>query len=188
MSPQGPLKAATQKTGSSVGFGTGVGSQYQQAYGGFSFSGGNQVAATVTAALATTYTGLCLSNPAGSGKNLVVQGVSVLETSSAISMVGLITGWAAGGITVHTTSLDADIVNDRVDGGTYTSVAHLDAACTLVGTPIWKRWLTAIPTTTSFGIDKNLDEGLIIGPGGYVAVGSLLSTTGVLASFKWAER
>jgi hypothetical protein len=116
--PQGPLKAATQKTGSTVGFGTGVGSQYQQAYGGFSFSGGNQVAATISVALTAVYTGLCLSNPAGSGKNLVVQSCALVLTSSAVLTSGLITGWAAGGVTVHTTSLDTSIVNDRIDGGT----------------------------------------------------------------------
>jgi hypothetical protein len=60
------------------------GRQYAATYGspvngstpalaGTNFRGSNQVGATLSAALATTYVGLCLSNPAGSGVNLAVK-------------------------------------------------------------------------------------------------------------------
>src|SRR5882672_11427418 len=76
------------------------------AQSGMVFRGSNQTAAAVTAGLATTYTGLCLSNPAGATVNLAVRGVTGMfgpAPATAVNL-GIITGWAAGGITVHTTT------------------------------------------------------------------------------------
>lgn len=51
----------------------------------------NQAAAAITAALATTYTGLCLSNPAGSGVNLAVKRVSaILGPGGPISSISVL--------------------------------------------------------------------------------------------------
>src|SRR3974390_2254065 len=46
---------------------------------GQSFSCANPSAVTSSAALATTYVGLCLSNPAGSGVNFVPKRVTILN-------------------------------------------------------------------------------------------------------------
>ena len=148
--------------------------------------------------LATTYTGLCLNNPAASGVNIVVKRASAFFNASAsAAFIGLIQGWVARRITVHTTSLDADIVNAYVgaaaSGGSIVGAAskvHLDAACTLVGTPIWDRWIGADAATTVNGaINKDLDEDLIIPPGGYIAIGSSAAegTTPFVGSFMWEE-
>ena len=76
------------------------------------FMGANPSGVTTSAALATTYVGLCLSNPAGNasgGKpiNLLVRRVSgvVIVAPAAVLAFNLITGYAAGGVTVHTTAL-----------------------------------------------------------------------------------
>ncbi len=169
------------------------------AQAGALFRGSNQAGATLSAALATTYTGLCLNNPAASGVNLVVRrisGVTVVAPAAELAF-GLITGWLAAGITTHTTSLDADIISAYVGGAPSAgsivapaSKAHLDAACTLVGTPIWDRWIAAGNASTN-NVNFNLDteDDLIIPPGAYAAIGANVAgpTAGMFATFEWEE-
>ena len=150
----------------------------------------NQTGATTSVALATTYTGLVLSNPAASGKNLSLLRVAGIcnVAPAAFTAVGLITGWLAAGITVHTTPIT--LLNANVGLGVTGLVAKVDAAATLVGTPAWARWLTeSIAATGEFQFDENVNGEIVIPPGGYVAIGTLIGgpTAGLLASFTWAE-
>lgn len=175
------------------------GKYYASAYSRRTFQGGNQAGATLSAALATTYVGLCLSNPAASTVNLVLKRVSgiVIVAPAAFLGLGLITGWAAGGITVHTTALDADILNTYVGAAASAgsvvaaaSAAHLDAACTLVGTPLWTRWfMSEAATAQNPQFDTDMDDAIIIPPGGYAAVGGTVAgpAAGFLGSFEWEE-
>jgi len=150
--------------------------------------GANQTGATTSAALATTYTGLCLSNPAASGVNLSLLrvNVSLNVAPAALTAFGLIAGYAAGGVTVHTTPITP--FNSFLNGT--APLAKLDAACTLVGTAAWARWLGETPATTSVTTFSDMTNGgIIIPPGGYVAIGTTIAgpTAGLLASFQWEE-
>lgn len=166
------------------------GAKYSQAYQDNLFWGANQTGATISNGLATTYTGLCLSNPAGSGKNLSIRKItgefSVVATGFA--SLGLITGYAAGGITVHGTALTP--AQSKI-GGAVVPVAKIDAACTLVGTPTWTRVLgNSKATTETIYFSEDLDGGIILVPGAYAAIGSLIAagpTTGFYGSFEWEE-
>lgn len=200
--PQGPLKASVaQKSGKGVQFqldpqgnqpvAPGHGEYYVPSLAKQMFSGGNQSGATLSAALATTYTGLCLSNPAGTTKNLIVKRVTgiIIVAPAAFLGLGLITGFAAGGITVHTAAI-TQINNDFIGDAT-ASIAKLDAACTLVGTPAWNRWLAgeaATATNPQFVLD--MKDVIIVPPGGYVAIGANVAgpTAGLLGSFEWQEQ
>ena len=160
------------------------------------FRSSNQATDALTAALATTYTGICLSNPAGSGVNLAVKRVAAMFGPAPATQVnlGLITGWAAGGITAHTTPI-TQIVSAYVGGATSggsivapAPLAKVDAACTLVGTPAWDRWLTTLAASGDGGVAVDLDDDLIVPPGGYVAVGNLVAVaSGFLGTFCWEE-
>lgn len=154
------------------------------------FLGANQAGATLSNGLATVYTGLCLSNPAGSGKNLYVgrvSGACAVAVTGQIAL-GIISGFAVGGVTVHTTPVTP---LPALVGNAAVPVAKVDAACTLVGTPAWLQWLnanTAANADTSFSVD--LEGGIVIPPGGYVAIGSLLAAgpaSGFVGSFEWNE-
>lgn len=155
------------------------------------FCGANPSGVTTSAALATTYVGLCLSNPAASGVNLAVKRASglVIVAPAAFLAMGLITGFVAGGITVHTTALDANIVNSFV-GNTTVARAHLDSACTLVGTPLWTRWLAVNAATAGqVQFTQDIQDDLIIPPGGYLAIGTNAAgpASGFLGSLEWEE-
>lgn len=161
------------------------------AVAGATFRCANQTAATLSAALAATYTGLCISNPAGSTVNLAIKRVAGMFTTApgADCALGLILGFLAAGITVHTTPLDADIVNNYVGAAAPASQAHVDAACSLVGTPLWVEWMSSntAATTNNVWFSADLDESIIIPPGGYLAIGGSKTGGGFLGSFAWEE-
>lgn len=200
---QNPISAtiATHKVGSvytqkqgTVGnsgdliVGAGVPVYYEAAYAATSGLIMSPSAVTTSAGLATTYVGLCLSNAAGSTVNLVLQRVagSFIVATSTITMIGLITGYAAGGITVHTTALTP--FNALIGTGA-VPVAKADSAATLVGTPLWTMTLAqaAASSTTAFNVD--LQGGIIIPPGGYAAIGTSIAgpASGFQGSFEWLE-
>lgn len=164
---------------------------YEATYLGEEFVGANSAAVTTSAALATTYVGLCLSNPAGNTKNLVLQRVTgLLEVApAALTAIGLIVGWSAAGVVTHTTALTP--LNALLHDVAAPTTAKLDSACTIVGTPAWAKWLKVTPSATGVvDFDSDIQGGLIIPPGGYVAIGTSIAgpAAGFLGSMLWAER
>jgi len=169
------------------------GEKYPMVLDGTLYDGANQAGATLSAGLATTYTGLCLSNPAGSLKNLFVRqvAVTIAIAPAAFLALGFITGWAAGGITVHTTPL---VPRPGNVGRPSASVANIDAACTLVGAgafaPAFSQWLTSNYNTAG-GAWTSIDmqAGFMVPPGGYVAIGANVAgpASGFFGSFEWLE-
>ena len=170
------------------------------AQAGAMFRGSNSTAATLSAALATTYTGLCLSNPIASTVNLAIKKISaILIVAPAAELgFGLITGWSAAGVTAHTTSLQSNItpayVGAAASSGSVAlpaTQAKLDAACTIVGTPLWDRWLDAngAAVDAKIGGTYDIDDDLIIPPGGYVAIGATVTgpTSGFFGTIGWEE-
>lgn len=167
------------------------GSKYAPTRAKATYSGANQTGATLSAALATGYTGLCLSNPAASTKQLVVRRVAgVLGVAPAAGLtLGLISGFAAGGITVHTTPVA--VIRSGFVGDATVALGKLDAACTLVGTPAWVQWLkgnaAAVAGDMSFSID--FEAGIVIPAGGYLAIGGNVAgpAAGFFGSMEWEE-
>ena len=73
------------------------------------FSASNVAAQAVSVALTTTYTGLCVSNPVGSKKNLVMLACqyALSVAPAAIASLHLIAGGSGAGVVTHTTPLAA---------------------------------------------------------------------------------
>jgi len=166
------------------------GGKYNASFNNRLFFAANQAGVTTSAGLATTYAGLCLSNPAGSTVNLVPRRITLdlRVAPAALTAYGLIVGFSAAGITVHTTpltSLQAEFL-----GAVVTPAGLTDAACTLVGTPAWNSFFGVTPSATgvvSFNFD--IDGEIVIPPGGYMAIGSTIAgpAAGLLASIAWEE-
>lgn len=150
---------------------------------------------TTTVGLATTYTGLCINNPAGSNVNLVMlqHSIGVVGAPAALATIGLLGGYAAGGVTTHTTPLIplSTFINTTVA----TGQARADAACTLVGTPTLLMALGVTPITGATAQVVNppvilnvydFKGSFVLPPGAYIAAytSTVLS---VIASFTWAE-
>jgi hypothetical protein len=164
------------------------------AVAGSVFSAANASTTTLSVGLATTYTGCCLSNPAGSGKNLIVRGGGfAVSATSAADAYGIITGWAAAGVVTHTTPVTG-ILNNYIgaatSGGSVLQVAPVglvDAACTIVGTPLWSRFVAGAATSSVAGANYLFDDLFLVPPGGYIAWGGTGGSTGFWGSWTWEE-
>ena len=169
------------------------GSKYRAAYGGSGtnlFYSANQTAVTTSAGLATTYVGLCLSNPAGSGVNLEVRRVRGLfvVAPAAVTAFSLIVGFAVGGVTVHTTPIAP--AQTLIGSTAVAALGKTDSACTLVGTPVYHAQLAVTPSPTSqLSFSEDMEGALTLIPGAYVAIGTTIAgpAAGFLGSIEWAE-
>lgn len=155
------------------------------------FSVANQAKVATTSALATTWTGLGVANPASSGKNLIIHefGYELQEAASAAGIVGLMTSDTTGFAAALT-------IRNCLDGteSANASIAYADDGAT-IATPVLRR---VCGTYGTEGTDTSLacqgphlyklDGGLIIPPGRSVMSFTTLATTACFVfHFVWEE-
>jgi len=161
------------------------GRYYEQALRGNMFRIANQAAVTTTAALATTWTGLAISNPAGSGVNAVVNLFSVAQVAvGAASAVGIMTGSgaAAGSLVPKNAIVNGTTGKVTASAGATIATPVLDIVIGQVGSL----------ATTGYGLTPGLvvDLGgsLIVPPGYYAAsYTTVATTTSLIFGFQWEE-
>lgn len=162
------------------------GAYFESMARGAIYSAANQAAQAVSVALATTYTGLLLYNPLGSGVMLVPNKVKFAHSvaPAAIAAIGLISGVQTAAPT-GTTALTVRS-NQIGNAGAGKGVAFSAAT---IATPVWHQMLRDGFTAAALPAPTPIDdlEGLIgILPGGFLAIGALTAVTG-LASMAWEE-
>lgn len=161
---------------------------FEQGRYGNMASAANQAATAISIGLTTTYTGLCLYNPLGSGVILVPNKIkfALSVAPAAIATLGLISGFAAtGGVTAQTTKL----VNQSSQIGAATGARGIALSAATVVTPTWLMHLEDGNTAASFpanGGPIDLEGAFQILPGGFIAIGALSAVTG-LGSIVWEE-
>lgn len=178
------------KTGSIVTV-DGHGRYFEAALRGNLFSASNVAAQAVSVALTTTYTGLCISNPLGNTKNLVILGCNYALSVApvAIASLHLIAGYSAVANVTHTTPLAAPGIQNSLIGTGAPSTAKADSAATILNPgyliPLGSGFTAgALYATTPFWID--LGGQFVIPPGGWIAIGALTAVTG-FGGFSWEE-
>lgn len=123
---------------------------------------------TSSVGLATTYTGLCISNPIGSQVNLAICKVSFAQSviNAAVNAIGYGVGYNATTNVTHTTPLTPA---STFYGSNATPVAKADSAATLPTAPVYAGFLGSTPTATTNpnGGMWDLEGSIIIPPGGY---------------------
>lgn len=150
----------------------------------------NTTAGAVTV-LSATATGLVLSNPLGSGKDLIVSNLSFVgSTLSTIAEIGIAVSSAVAN-TVQTGTA-AVVHNARLNGSnSNTGVGRTFSIATLLSTPVWLRPIgSARVTGTTDGTNAfvaNFDGTLVVTPGTYVAFSTLTAARTGLCSVTWAE-
>lgn len=167
--------------------------RYQEAtLRGNVFTASNVAAQAVSVALTTTYTGLCLSNPAGNTKNLVLLAgqYAITVAEAAIASQHLIAGYSSAGIVTHTTPLASPGIQSAIINGSSNSTAKVDSAATIVN-PYYLMPIRAGFTAAALGgpgMGSWVDFGglFVIPPGGWVAWGALTAITG-FGGFAWEE-
>jgi hypothetical protein len=170
------------------------GRYYEQAYRRNIFVGSNGATPTVTTvALATTYTGLALINPAASTVNLTVLkvGVSFIVVFPAVATVGVMAGYSPLGTTTFSAAA-TDGLSSYLNGS--RAIGRCALSATLVGTPqlhtVFGSGLTGAATvqTTQWAL-YDMEGSLVIPPGGYAAIytSTVCGAAGMAASFMWEE-
>lgn len=168
------------------------GDGYEATVRGLMFSGSNSAAVTTSAGFATTHTGLCLSNPIGSGRNLVLMRIkygAIVAQAAALSL-GIQTGYSAVTNVVHTTPMVP--LSNFV--GNAAGVGLLDSAATLPVAPtriiLIDTLLTGAITASVLGGNQyDFNGTLVIPPGGFVATytSAASTATSLVFGFTWEE-
>lgn len=165
------------------------GRYYETSYRRAMYAAANQAAQATTVALATTYTGLCLSNPVGNTFNLVLNkvGIALSVAPAAIAAIGVMTGYNATTNVTHTTPVTP---RSQFFGVGAAGTGLVDASATLPTAPFLNQVLmggftaATLPAVGPALID--LEGSIILPPGAYAAIYTLTAVTG-LFSFSWEE-
>jgi hypothetical protein len=167
---------------------------YEASRIGTLFWAANQAATAVSVAYTINpYTGLCLYNPVGNNRDLILRGASFKASIAivALTVVGLMGGYvASGAITAHGTPLVFGTAIGCCNlGSNAVCTALVDSSCTMVGpklmVPMVGTMLAAAGLIDS-GTYADFHGGFIIQPGAYVAFHALTAVTG-MGCFIWEE-
>ncbi len=148
--------------------------------------------AVTLSTVSATCTGLCLSNPIGSGKKLVVKrAVFVPSTAPAGAAVVFLAVSAKVEATevVHTTPA---VIHNAIDNGSNfnVGVAKADVAATLAAVPVYLRPLGSVVAASSItpsSYKEEVDGDIILPPGTNLSFSYLTTAAIGVAAFTWAE-
>lgn len=164
-----------------------AGKYTEAAMAGRLFSVANQAAVATTAALATTWTGLGIANPADSGKNLIIHefGWAMAVVGSDDGIVGLMSSTATG--------FAAALTAKAAMNGTGTAIAYCDNGAT-IDTPILERVCGTLgmgATTTQISAPPciyQVDGSIVLPPNRSIMTYTTTATTaGAVFYFLWEE-
>lgn len=166
---------------------------YEQNVRGNMFVACNQAGSAVTN-LNATATGFILTNPAGSGKNIVLLEIAFLQTSTAAAAANAAVLLAANVNTVaaavtHTTPLT---VRPTLLGSAATAVGLVDSSATLPAAPVAIRalWQPSVSATATTGIPPFIKDevagAVILVPGTVVSMTALAALSGI-THMTWLE-
>lgn len=167
------------------------GRYYQQAYSKNIFSVAAQAVLTTTVGLATTYTGLVISNTIGSPVNLVLLKASMMQSviqATQPEAFALAAGFNNSTNVTHTTPATPQ---STFIGSGVSAQGKADTSATLPTAPLYLMFGTNTPsaTTNAAGIVIDLEGSVIVPPGGYVCwvTPAQASVAGMWFSFQWEE-
>jgi hypothetical protein len=150
----------------------------------------NQAVKTTTAGLATTYTGLSLTNPVTNTKKLILLEFGWGQHAAAAA--GVI-GIMGGAITSTHTAAEDIVPKNMYMGSANTSIAIVDTDCT-ISTPVLYKVFgsTGSVATTGYGTQPltmvDLKGGIIVNPGYFIASYiSVVTTSALIFYFSWEE-
>lgn len=163
------------------------GRYYEQTYRKNMFAVFNQAAVTTTAALATTFTGLVIGNPYGSGVNCVINKFYCAQfAAGAAAAVGIMTGQSILPIT------DTLVCRNQMVGQAKGKVVA--NAGQTISTPVLERVFGSLGSvaTTGYGLSScvapEMDGSLILPPGFFAAsYTTVVTTSALIFGFRWEE-
>jgi hypothetical protein len=158
------------------------------------FHAANQAATVTTVGLATTYTGISISNPVGNVKNIAILGAgwAFPVAAPAVVVVGIMVGYNGSTNVTHTTAITP---KSSFVGIGPAPTALVDASSAFPTAPWLERVLgkvdsgaVSVDTQGAVG-NVQLESGIILPPGAYAAIytSTVSAASGFFGSFQWAE-
>ncbi len=164
---------------------------YEQAVRGNIFYVASQAVVTTTVGLATTYTGLVISNPVGSQINAVLLKATMQQSviqATQIEAYGIALGFNAVTNVTHTAAVAPQA--SKVGSGAVAQV-KADSSATLPTAPVYAAFVTntSSATTNAPGGMIDFDGSVILMPGAYAmfVTPAQASVAGLWFSFIWEE-
>ena len=156
------------------------------------YSGANQTGCVWTVGLATTNTGLALTNPVGSGKNLVILKAGFSER---VAPAGIQDVWLAGGSsTTAVTHSVAGTPRNMMVGKPAANVGLIDTGCTLPAAPVYLLPLVGGKTSAALSVSSTIaivDVGglIVMAPGSYLIIATFTvgAAVGQMGCIIWEE-
>lgn len=149
----------------------------------------NQVAKATTA-LSTTYTGLVVYNPWGSGKKLILYYANWAFTTLPTGVGGVFLSTGNTPSVAATPAGTADVIWATDGSGVSTiSVARVFTIATLPIVNVYVAPLSMCSTGTTVAMAMPLfpEGGFVVSPGNYACVAHFTTIATGLASFAWVE-
>ena len=168
------------------------GRYYEQTYRNNMFFGATQALVTTTVGLATTYTGLVLSNPINAAVNLVLNKASMMQSviqATQVEAFAIATGFNAATNVTHSSAVTP---RSCLIGSGKTPVGLTDVSATLPTAPFYSIFVTNTGTIAadSTGLQVvDLEGSIILIPGAYAlwVTPAQASVAGMWFSFQWEE-
>lgn len=165
---------------------------YQATKDGLCFTAASQALVTTTVGLATTYTGLVLSNPITSQVDLVIVQASMMQSvlqATQVEAFALATGFNSATNVTHTAAVAP---RSSLVGSGLTGSGLADSSATLPTAPFYDTFLTNTGTATADSTGPQTFDiaGLItLKPGAYVlfVTPAQASVAGMWFGFKYFE-
>jgi len=167
------------------------GAYFEAAKRGVVFTAHSQTGCVWTVGLATTYTGVAVSNPLGSGKNLSILAAGFQEV---VQPAGIQAAWLAGGYstTAVTHSVPGVPVNMLLGGaigvGKFDTDATLPVAPSIL-IPLTVGKISAVLSTSAGPILTHVKGLVCVPPGGFVIVAAFTvgAAVGQYGCIVWEE-
>jgi hypothetical protein len=178
------------KTGASVV--TDAHGRFQEAVlGGRVWLASTQAGQATSTGLSTTQTGFTLTNPAGSGVNLVLWQVCIAITTAPAAASTLVLAANVNTVAAAVTQTTPLTVRNALLGTSGTGNGLAASAVTLPAAPVVIRAIgggcVGASTINTVPIVENIDGSIVLTPGTAVSVNSITTAVSAIISMVWEE-
>lgn len=167
------------------------GNYHEQAYRKNVFSTATQAVATTTVGLATTYTGLVISNPITSSIIMSINKASLMQSVIQATQPEAYAIAVGFNLTTNVTHTTPATVRNNYIGSSVVGQGLADTSATLPTAPTYYMFAqnTASATVLGPGSVIDLEGGLLLPPGAYAAwvTPAQASVAGLWFSWQWEE-
>jgi hypothetical protein len=149
-----------------------------------------QAGVATSTALSTTQTGFTLTNPLGSGKNLVVLNIDVAPTTAPAAAATIVAAANVNPVAAAVTQGTPLVVRNAKLGISDTGVGLAASAATLPAAPVVVRAIGGPVGASSLNgepIHDKVDGALVLTPGTALSINSLTTAISAVISMTWAE-